>query len=170
MRFKEDIETVFANDPAAKTPLEVVLCYPGLHALWLHRLAHALYRKKLYFLSRLISHLSRFLTGIEIHPGARIGRRVFIDHGMGIVIGETAQIGNDVIIFHQVTLGGTGKEKGKRHPTVEDGVLLGAGAKILGPVTLGEGCKIGAGAMVIESIPPGATAVGLPARWKQKNN
>jgi len=161
---REDVTTVFDRDPAAKNLLEVLLCYPGLHAVWAHRIAHWFYCRRMYVVARLISHLARFLTGIEIHPGARLGRRVFIDHGMGTVIGETAVVGDDVTMYQGVTLGGTGKEKGKRHPTVEDGVMISAGAKVLGNITVGQGSKIGAGAVVIRPVPPGCTVVGVPGR------
>lgn len=139
---KEDIDTVFDQDPAARSYFEVILTYSGLHAIWAHRIAHALYKRKFYFLARLISQVSRFFTGIEIHPGATIGRRFFIDHGMGVVIGETCEIGNNVTVFQGVTLGGTGKEKGKRHPTIKDDALIATGAKVLGSITVGEGSKI----------------------------
>ncbi len=161
---KEDIQTVFAKDPAARSTLEVIFCYPGLHAIWFHRVAHFLWRHKLKFLARLLSHISRFLTGIEIHPGAKIGRRVFIDHGMGVVIGETAEIGDDVLLYQGVTLGGTSYTKGKRHPTVGNSVVIGSGAIVLGAITIGDGAKIGAGSVVIKSVPPGATVVGVPGR------
>lgn len=151
-------------DPAAKSILEIALLYPGPKAIFFHRIAHALYQKKLYFLARLISELARWITGIEIHPGATIGRRLVIDHGMGVVIGETAAIGDDCIIFHGVTLGGTKFVDQKRHPTLENRVLIGTGAKILGPVRLGEGCRIGANAVVTKDIPAGVTAVGNPAK------
>jgi serine O-acetyltransferase len=144
--------------------LEVLLLYPSIHALFFHRIAHFLYKAKLFFLARAISQFSRFLTGIEIHPGAKIGRGFFIDHGMGVVIGETTEIGNDVTLYHGVTLGGTGKDKGKRHPTLEDGVVVGAGAKIIGPITLHRGVKVGANAVVLTDVPAYATAVGVPAR------
>ena len=163
-RLQEDIQTAFAKDPAARSPLEILLCYPGLHALWLHRLAHFLWRRRLKLLGRLLSHLNRFLTGVEIHPGARIGRRVFIDHGAGVVIGETAEVGDDVLLYQGVVLGGTSLSKGKRHPTVEDGVVIGAGAILLGPIRVGRGARIGAGAVVVKSVPPGATVVGNPGR------
>lgn len=149
----EDVAAVFKHDPAAKSVPEVVLCYPGLHAVWLHRLAHPLYRARIYFLARLLSHFARFLTGIEIHPGASIGRRVFIDHGMGVVIGETAEIGDDVIMYHGVTLGGTGKDRGKRHPTIGNNVLIGANATILGPIRIGDGMKVRAASLVLTSMP-----------------
>lgn len=163
-RLREDIEVVFKNDPAARSVLEVIFTYSGLHAIWAHRISHWLWKKKLYFLARLTSQISRFLTGIEIHPGAKIGRRLFIDHGMGIVIGETCEIGDDVVMFQGVTLGGTGKEKGKRHPTVEDNVFISAGVKVLGAVTLGKNSKIGAGSVVLKDVPPNSTVVGIPGR------
>ena len=161
---KEDIHTIFAKDPAARSILEVLLCYPGLHAIWFHRLAHMLWQNKLYLIARLISHINRFFTGIEIHPGARIGRRCFIDHGMGVVIGETAEIGNDVLLYQGVVLGGTSLEKKKRHPTVGNNVIIGAGATVLGPIHIGEGVRIGAGSVVIKDAPQNATVVGVPAR------
>jgi serine O-acetyltransferase len=161
---KEDIQTVFAKDPAAKTTWEVVFCYPGLHAIWLHRIAHFLWRRRLLFLGRLLSHISRLLTGIEIHPGAKIGRRFFIDHGMGVVIGETTEIGDDVLMYQGVVLGGTSLEKIKRHPTIEDNVIIGAGATVLGPVIVGRGAKIGAGSVVVKPVSARATVVGVPAR------
>lgn len=161
---REDIQTVFAKDPAARSTLEVLLCYPGLHALWLHRLAHFLWQRRLRLPARLISHLSRFLTGIEIHPGAIIGRRFFIDHGAGVVIGETSEIGDDVLIYQGVVLGGTTTEKKKRHPTLGNNVVLGAGAIALGSITIGEGARIGSGSVVIKSVPPGVTVVGVPGR------
>ncbi|MFG3614096.1 serine O-acetyltransferase [Rummeliibacillus stabekisii] len=161
---KEDIQTIFDNDPAARSTMEVVLTYAGLHAIWSHRIAHALYKRKFYFLARAISQISRFFTGIEIHPGAKIGRRFFIDHGMGVVIGETCEIGNDVTIYQGVTLGGTGKEKGKRHPTLHDNVLVATGAKVLGSITIGENSKIGAGSVVLKEVPPNATVVGIPGK------
>ncbi len=161
---KEQIDTVFKEDPAAKSTLEVLLCYPGLHAILLHRLAHQLYVWRVPLLPRLISQFSRLLTGIEIHPGARIGRRFFIDHGMGAVIGETAEIGDDVLLYQGVTLGGTGKEKGKRHPTIGNHVVIGTGASVLGNITIGERSKIGAGSVVVKSVPPHSTVVGVPGR------
>ncbi|WP_042353212.1 serine O-acetyltransferase [Bacillus massiliigorillae] len=161
---KEDIEVVFDQDPAARSYLEVILTYAGLHAIWAHRLAHMFYRNKIYFLARVISQISRFFTGIEIHPGAKIGRRFFIDHGMGIVIGETCEIGDNVTIFQGVTLGGTGKEKGKRHPTIEDNVLIATGAKVLGSITVGENSKIGAGSVVLKEVPANSTVVGIPGK------
>ncbi|MDR6226984.1 serine O-acetyltransferase [Desmospora profundinema] len=161
---KSDIEAVFDRDPAARSTFEVVLTYSGLHAVWLHRFAHWLYRKKRFLLARIISQMSRFITGIEIHPGARIGRGLFIDHGMGVVIGETCEIGDRVTIYQGVTLGGTGKEKGKRHPTVEDGVLIASGAKVLGSIRIGRCSKIGAGSVVLREVPPHSTVVGVPGR------
>lgn len=166
---KEDIETVFAEDPAAKSTMEVILCYPGLHALWLHRIAYFMWEKKYLFLARLLSHVNRFLTGIEIHPGAEIGRRFFIDHGMGVVIGETAKIGNDVLMYQGVVLGGTSLKKGKRHPTIGNNVVIGTGAKILGPVKIGEGTKIGAGSVVVKSVPADSTVVGVPGRTAEEH-
>lgn len=161
---REDIRSIFDRDPAARTSWEVLTCYPGLHAIILHRLAHGLWVRGFYWFGRFISHCARFLTGIEIHPGATIGRRFFIDHGMGVVIGETAVIGDDVTLYHGVTLGGTSWNKGKRHPTLADGVVVGAGAQILGPITIGEGAKVGSNAVVVKDVPEGATAVGNPAR------
>ena len=161
---REDIRTVFAKDPAARNTLEVIFCYPGLHALWLHRPAHFLWRHKFKFLARFLSHINRFLTGIEIHPGARIGRRFFIDHGTGVVIGETTEIGDDVLLYQGVVLGGTTLKKGKRHPTIGNNVVMGAGATVLGAITIGDGAKIGAGSVVVRSVPPGATVVGIPGR------
>ena len=162
-RLREDIACILERDPAARSAWEVVTCYPGLHALVMHRWAHACWQRGFRWLGRFISHMARFLTGIEIHPGATIGRRFFIDHGMGIVIGETAEIGDDVSLFQGVTLGGTGKETGKRHPTVEDGVMVGVGAHVLGAVRVGRGAKIGGGAVVLRDVPPYSTAVGVPA-------
>jgi serine O-acetyltransferase len=161
---KEDISTVFARDPAARSLLEVILFYPGLHALWLHRVAHFLWLHKLHLLGRFISHINRFLTGVEIHPGAKIGRRFFLDHGMGVVIGETAEIGDDVLMYQGVVLGGTSLEKRKRHPTIEKNVVIGAAAILLGPITVGEGARIGANSVVVKSVPPGTTVVGVPGR------
>ncbi|MCW8154600.1 serine O-acetyltransferase [Stutzerimonas stutzeri] len=163
-RMREDIQSVFHRDPAARNAFEILTCYPGLHAVWMHRLSHWLWVHEWKWLARMSSNLGRWLTGVEIHPGARIGRRFFIDHGMGIVIGETAEIGDDVTLYHGVTLGGTSWNKGKRHPTLEDGVIVGAGAKILGPFTVGAGAKIGSNAVVTREVPPGATAVGIPGR------
>lgn len=163
-RVKEDIRTVFAKDPAAKETLEVIFCYPGLHALWLHRIAHWLWIRKLLFPARLLSHISRFLTGVEIHPGASIGRRFFIDHGMGVVIGETTEIGDGVLLYQGAVLGGTSLKKEKRHPTIENNVVIGAAAVLLGPITVGEGARIGANSVVVKSVPPGAVVVGVPGR------
>ncbi|MBI1964791.1 MAG: serine O-acetyltransferase [Betaproteobacteria bacterium] len=163
-RLKEEIAVVFERDPAARTSWEVITCYPGFHALLGHRLAHCLWHARLKWLARLVSHVSRWLTGIEIHPGATIGRRFFIDHGMGVVIGETAEIGDDCTLYHGVTLGGTSWNKGKRHPTLGKGVVVGAGAKILGPIVVGDGARIGSNAVVVKEVPPGATAIGIPAR------
>ncbi len=163
-RIKEDIKAVKERDPAAKSTVEVLLCYPGLHALLCHRFAHFLYRHGMVLLPRIISHLSRFLTGIEIHPGARIGSSFFIDHGMGVVIGETTEIGSNVTIYQGVTLGGTGKEKGKRHPTIGNNVVIGTGAKVLGPIEIGDNCRVGAGSVVLSAAPPNSTVVGIPAR------
>ena len=160
---KYDIENVMKNDPAARTKLEVLLIYQSIHVLIFYRIAHGLYKIKLFFLARLISQLGRFFTGIEIHPGAKIGKGLFIDHGMGVVIGETAEIGDNVTIYHGVTLGGTGKDKGKRHPTVGNNVIIGCGAKILGPISIGDGAKIGANSVVLKNVPKGKTAVGIPA-------
>ncbi|NMB84725.1 MAG: serine O-acetyltransferase [Methanothrix sp.] len=164
MSLREDIRTVFAKDPAARSILEVVTCYPGLHAIWMHRISHYLWTHKLFFLARLNSHIARFLTGVEIHPGAKIGRRFFIDHGMGVVIGETAEVGNDVLMYMGTVLGGTSLDKVKRHPTIEDGVVIGAGSIILGPITVGKHAKIGAGSVVVRPVPVGATVVGVPGR------
>jgi serine O-acetyltransferase len=164
-RLREDIAIVFDRDPAARTRWEVLTCYPGLHALVWHRtVPHRLWRWGFRWLARWLAHLGRWLTGIEIHPGASIGRRVFIDHGMGIVIGETAEIGDDSTLYHGVTLGGTSWNKGKRHPTLGRGVVIGAGAKVLGPIQIGDGAKIGSNAVVVRDVPAGATAVGIPAR------
>jgi len=163
-RIREDIRAIFSKDPAARSTVEVLFCYPGLHALWFHRRAHWLWVHNLKFGARFVSHLSRFLTGIEIHPGATIGRRVVIDHGMGVVIGETAEVGNDVLIYMGVVLGGTALENIKRHPTIEDEVIIGSGATILGPIRIGRGAKVGAGSVVVRSVPPGATVVGVPGR------
>ncbi len=163
-RLREDIACVFDRDPAARNNWEVLTCYPGLHALLFHRFTHWLWGHGLKWLARWISHFCRWLTGIEIHPGATIGRRFFIDHGMGVVIGETALIGDDCTLYHGVTLGGTSWNKGKRHPTLERGVVIGAGAKVLGPITLGEGAKVGSNAVVVRDVPARATAVGIPAR------
>ena len=162
MSIREDIQTVFAKDPAARTVWEVIFCYPGLHAIWMHRIAHCLWMHKLFFLARFVSHLARFITGVEIHPGAKIGRRFFIDHGMGVVIGETAEVGDDVLMYMGTVLGGTSQDKIKRHPTLEDDVIVGAGSILLGPITVGRGAKIGAGSVVVKSVPTGATVVGVP--------
>jgi serine O-acetyltransferase len=161
---REDMRTVFAGDPAARNTLEVLVCYPGLHALWNHRAAHYLWRHRLRLIGRLLSHVNRFVTGIEIHPGASIGRRFFIDHGMGVVIGETSEIGDDVLIYQGVVLGGTTHEKMKRHPTIGNNVVLGAGATLLGAITIGERARIGAGSVVVQNVEPGATVVGVPGR------
>jgi serine O-acetyltransferase len=163
-RLREDINVVFERDPAARSTWEVLTCYPGLHAISLHRLSHRLWNAGFKWLARFCSHLGRWLTGIEIHPGAQIGRRFFIDHGMGVVIGETSEIGDDCTLYHGVTLGGTTWNKGKRHPTLGDGVVVGAGAKILGPLNVGANAKVGSNAVVVKDVPPGATAVGIPAR------
>jgi serine O-acetyltransferase len=161
---REQIDTIFREDPAAKSVLEILLCYPGFHAILLHRLAHMLYRERLPLVPRVISQFSRFLTGIEIHPGAKIGRRFFIDHGAGVVIGETTEIGDDCLIYQGVTLGGTGNEKGKRHPTLGHRVVVGTGAKVLGGIQIGDDVKIGAGSVVVHAVPDGATVVGIPGR------
>ena len=163
-RLKEESGVVFERDPAARNTWEIVTCYPGFHALLFHRLAHRCWRGGWFWLARFISHIARWLTGIEIHPGARVGRRVFIDHGMGVVIGETAEIGDDCTLYHGVTLGGTSWAKGKRHPTLGQAVVVGAGAKILGPITIGDGAKVGSNAVVVKPVPAGATAIGIPAR------
>jgi len=161
-RMQEDITSVFQRDPAARTKLEVVLCYPGLHAIWLHRVSHFLWCKNWRLLARFIAHLARFFTGIEIHPGAKIGRRFFIDHGFGVVIGETCEIGDDVTLYQGVTLGGISLNEGKRHPTLGNGVVVGAGAKILGPFTVGSNAKIGSNAVVTKEVPNSATVIGIP--------
>lgn len=161
---REDIKTVFNRDPAARSTLEILFCYPGLHSLWGYRVAHFFWRHKLYFLGRWISHITRFFTGIEIHPGAKIGKRFFIDHGMGVVIGETAEIGDDVLMYQGVVLGGTSLEKHKRHPTIGNKVVIGAAAIILGPITVGENARVGANSVVVNPVPPGATVVGIPGR------
>jgi len=163
-RLKEEISVVFDRDPAARSVLEVVTTYPGFHAIVIHRLTHRLWGMGLKWLARLVAHFARWITGIEIHPGATIGRRVFIDHGMGVVVGETAEIGDDVTLYHGVTLGGTSWNKGKRHPTLLPGVVVGAGAKILGPITIGREARVGSNAVVVKDVPDGATAVGIPAR------
>jgi serine O-acetyltransferase len=161
---REDINTVFAKDPAARSTLEVVTCSPGLHAVWLYRLAHLLWTHRFQLLGQWVSHAARFLTGIEIHPGATIGRRFFIDHGMGVVIGETAEIGDDVMMYAGVVLGGTANAKTKRHPTVEDQAVIGTGAIVLGPIVIGRAARVGAGSVVVKSVAPGTTVVGVPAR------
>jgi serine O-acetyltransferase len=161
-RLKEDIACVFDRDPAAQSVLEVVTTYPGFHAVLIHRVSHFLWQNNLRWLARFMSHLTRWLTGIEIHPGAQIGRRFFIDHGMGVVIGETAIIGDDCTLYHGVTLGGTTWNKGKRHPTLHNGVVVGAGAKILGPIEIGEGARVGSNSVILKPVPPGATVVGIP--------
>jgi serine O-acetyltransferase len=161
---REDVDAVFERDPAAKSRWEVLLCYPGLHAVIIHRLSHALWKRKLYLPGRLLSHLARWLTGVEIHPGATIGKRFFIDHGMGVVIGETARIGDDVTLYHGVTLGGTSLHEGIRHPQVADEVIIGAGAKVLGPIHVGKGARIGSNAVVVKDVAEGTTMVGIPAR------
>jgi serine O-acetyltransferase len=161
---REQIDTVFREDPAAKSVLEIILCYPGFHAVLVHRLAHRLYEADIPILPRFLSQISRFLTGIEIHPGAKIGRRFFIDHGMGVVIGETSEIGDDVLIYQGVTLGGTGHEQGKRHPTIGNNVVIGTGAKVLGSIHIGNHVKIGAGSVVVRPVPDYSTVVGIPGR------
>jgi serine O-acetyltransferase len=159
---REDVVTVLERDPAAKSRLEVFLCYSGLHAVWFYRVNHWLWNRRFFLLARWLSQVARFFTGIEIHPGAEIGRRLFIDHGLGVVIGETAIVGNDVTLYQGVTLGGTGKEHGKRHPTIEDEVVIGGGAKVLGNITIGRNCRIGAGSVVLRSVPENSTVVGVP--------
>ena len=161
---KEDIQTVFKKDPAARSTLEVLCCYPGLHAVWLHRIAHFFWKNRLRFIARIISHINRFLTGVEIHPGAKIGRRFFIDHGMGIVIGETTEIGDDVLMYQGAVLGGTSLQKGKRHPTLGNNIVIGAGAIVLGPVRIGNNVKIGAGSVVVRDVPSNSIVVGVPGR------
>lgn len=168
-RMKEDMDVVFEQDPAARSYIEVFLTYSGLHAIWSHRVAHKLYKWNLRFIARSISQFNRFLTGIEIHPGAKIGRRFFIDHGMGVVVGETCEIGNNVTIYQGVTLGGTGHEKGKRHPTIKDNVLIATGAKVLGSITIGENSKIGGGSVVLKNVPANSTVVGIPGRIVKQN-
>ena len=163
-QLREDIKTVFKKDPAARSILEVLCCYPGLHAVWFHRFASFIWRHKLWFLARLTSHIGRFYTSIEIHPGAKIGSRFFIDHGTGVVIGETAEVGDDVLMYQGVVLGGTSMEKKKRHPTIGNGVIIGTGATILGAITIGDGARIGSGSVVIKSVPAVATVVGIPGK------
>jgi serine O-acetyltransferase len=164
MGLSDHIRAIKREDPAAKSSLEILLCYQGLHAVILHRLAHALYRRKLFVLARLVSTFSRIFTAIEIHPGARIGQRLFIDHGLGVVIGETAEIGDDVLLYQGVTIGGTGNERGKRHPTLGNRVVVGTGASVLGNIRLGDGVRVGAGAVVVHSVPSNSTVVGIPGR------
>jgi serine O-acetyltransferase len=161
---REQIRAIKREDPAAKSSLEIVLCYPGLHAVFIHKAAHWLYRHKRYVLARLVSQFSRFVTGIEIHPGARLGKRLFIDHGLGVVIGETAEIGDDVLLYQGVTIGGTGSQRGKRHPTLGHRVVVGTGAAVLGNITLGDDVKVGAGSVVVHSVPAGSTVVGIPGK------
>ncbi|TRM11149.1 serine O-acetyltransferase [Lentibacillus cibarius] len=168
-RIKEDMDVVFEQDPAARSYTEVVLTYSGLHAIWAHRLAHFFFKRRLFFIARAISQISRFFTGIEIHPGANIGRKFFIDHGMGVVIGETCEIGNNVTLFQGVTLGGTGKEKGKRHPTIKDNAMVATGAKVLGNITVGNSSKVGAGSVVLKDVPDHSTVVGVPGRVVVQN-
>ncbi|WP_301110059.1 serine O-acetyltransferase [Sporosarcina sp.] len=163
-RMKEDIQCIFGQDPSARSTFEVALTYSGLHAIWAHRIAHSFYKRNLRFMARVVSQVSRFFTGIEIHPGAVIGRRLFIDHGMGVVIGETCEIGDDVTLYQGVTLGGTGKEGGKRHPTLENNVLVASGAKVLGSITIGENSKVGAGSVILKEVPPNSTVVGIPGK------
>jgi serine O-acetyltransferase len=164
-RLREDLDAAAVRDPAARTRLELVLCYPGLHAIWLHRVAHRLWQRPgLKLAARVLSQLNRSMTGVEIHPGATIGRRFFIDHAMGVVIGETAEVGDDVMLYHGVTLGGRSLERTKRHPTLEDGVTVGAGARILGPIVIGAGAQIGANSVVVRDVPPGAVVVGVPGQ------
>ncbi len=164
MGLRDHVETIRREDPAAKSALEVLLCYPGLHAVLFHKISHRLYRRKWFVTARCVSHLARFLTGIEIHPGATIGDRLFIDHGLGVVIGETAEIGHDVLLYQGVTIGGTGSQRGKRHPTVGNRVVVGTGAAVLGNITLGDDVRVGAGAVVVHSVPEGSTVVGIPGR------
>ncbi|MGG4033482.1 serine O-acetyltransferase [Paenibacillus cisolokensis] len=166
---RSDIQAVFDNDPAARSKFEVIFTYSGLHAIWMHRIAHALYKRGWFTIARIISQFSRFMTGIEIHPGAKIGRRLFIDHGMGVVIGETCEIGDDVVIYQGVTLGGTGKEKGKRHPTIGNNVVIASGAKVLGSFRVGDNSNIGANSVVLREVPPNSTVVGIPGRIVKRN-
>lgn len=167
---REEIQAIKSRDPAVRTSLEALVCYPGLHAVIVHKLTHKLYNHKLFFISRVISNIARFFTGVEIHPGAKIGKGVFIDHGMGVVIGETAEVGDMVTIYQGVTLGGTGKDVGKRHPTIGKNVVISSGAKVLGPFTVGDDSKIGAGAVVLKEVPPKCTVVGVPGRIVVKDN
>lgn len=161
---KKDIQVVFERDPAARSTLEILFCYPGFHAVRFHRIAHWLWKRRMRFLGRLVSHISRFLTGIEIHPGAKIGSGLFIDHGMGVVIGETSEVGENVTLYHGVTLGGTSWKKEKRHPTVGSNVIVGAGAAVLGPIIVGDNARIGSGSVVVEDVPPNTTVVGIPGK------
>lgn len=165
-RLYQDAKNIKEKDPAARNVLEVIFLYSGFHAIFFHRIAHFFYSKKMFFIARLISQISRFITGIEIHPGAKIGERLFIDHGMGIVIGETTEIGDDCTIYHGVTLGGTGKDKEKRHPTLKNNILVGTGAKVLGPIVIEDDVKIGAGSLVLKNVPKGKTVIGMPAKEK----
>lgn len=167
---RDEIKSIMDRDPAARSALEVILCYPGFHAIILHRIAHWLHNHRLKLLARMVSQFSRFMTGIEIHPAAKIGKRLFIDHGMGVVIGETTEIGDNVTIYQGATLGGTGKEHGKRHPTIGNGVVISTGAKVLGPFKVGDNSKIGAGAVVLKEVPPNCTVVGVPGRIVRKDN
>jgi serine O-acetyltransferase len=166
---KYDLDNILKNDPAARNKIEVFLLYPSVHAVMNYRIANALYKKKLFFLARVISQFARFLTGIEIHPGATIGKGFFVDHGMGVVVGETAEVGDNVTIYHGVTLGGTGKDKGKRHPTIGNNVVIGAGAKVLGPIHVGDNCRIGANSVVLKNTPPNSTVVGIPGKIVTKD-
>ena len=161
---KDLIKSVKKNDPAIRNVLEVFLCYPGLHAVWMYRVSHIFYNYKLYLIARIINYISRMITGVDIHPGAKIGKRLFIDHAQGVVIGETAIVGDDVVMFHGTTLGGTGKDKGKRHPTIGNNVVIGCGAKVLGNITIGDNAKIGANAVVLKDVPANSTSVGIPAK------
>lgn len=170
MSLREHIQAIQREDPAAKSSLEILLCYPGLHAVLIHRIAHRLYRRRLYVLARLVSQTARFLTGVEIHPGAKIGKRLFIDHAIGVVIGETAEIGDDVLLYQGVTLGGTGNQRGKRHPTIGNRVVIGTGAAVLGNIHLGDDVKVGAGSVVVHSVPDGSTVVGIPAKVVRTRN
>lgn len=168
-QLKRDIAAVFENDPAARSVFEVIFTYSGLHAVWAHRIAHAFYKRKWYTVARIISQISRFFTGIEIHPGAKIGQGLFIDHGMGVVIGETCEIGDNVVLYQGVTLGGTGKEKGKRHPTIGNNVVIGSGAKVLGSFKIGDDSYVGANSVVLKEVPPNSTVVGIPAKIVRRN-
>lgn len=170
VKIKEDVDAIFERDPAARSLIEVLLCYPGLHAVIIHRMSHSLYKRGLILIPRLLSNSVRFFTGIEIHPGAKIGKKLFIDHGTGVVIGETVEIGDNVTIYQGATLGGTGKEKGKRHPTIGNNVVISCGAKILGPFTVGDNSKIGSGSVVLKEVPPNCTVVGVPGRIVVKDN